>query len=462
MRIIIVKKILPILLIALLVLGGCTKTENNETAVESDVTAITSETTQDDSAQEIINEFHLDDPEELEAYQELLYQNIVEALNSDQYFVEEVQVEYYSQEYLEDVIYNSKESVYFGHTLSELENQFKGTKYAFTLGDNGETVVHEFKNYDFTTETLIKNVAIGTGVIVVCVIISIATDGASVPGAVVVIHQVVSGMAKGAISLAVSGAVFGGVTAGLMTGFETGDFDKAVKAAALEASESYKWGAIIGAASGGVAETITLAYASSGALSISEAAFIQYKNPKLPVSFIKNLSSIEQYYELETLAANGGLSLNAMASIYKETNYPIDLIKTFKTTKEGYIYSEQAGLFAQEVNGRLALIRDIDLNYVTDMMDDTGHYLTNLERMKLGYAAIDPATGEAYQLHHIGQTVDSPLAILTPKEHTGGGNNSILHDPNIGSGNGVHSIMPDAEWARQKQEFWKALAKLLE
>lgn len=460
MRIITAKKILPILLIAVLVIGGCAKTGNHDTVLESAAHEVASEQYQDDSFYEQINEYHLDDPEELEAYQDLLRQNIVEALDSDNYFVEEVKVEYYSQEYLEDVIYNSQESVYFGYTLNELENQFKGTKYAFSLGKNGETVVHEFENYDFTTETIIKNLAIGTGVIVICIVICVATEGAATPSAVVVIHQVVASMTKGAIAWAVSGAVLGGVAAGLMTGFETGDFDQAVKAAALEASESYKWGAIIGAASGGFQETLTLAYASGGALTLSDAAFIQYKNPQLPVSFIKNLSSIEQYYELESLAANGGLSLNTIASIYKETNYPIDLIKTFKSTKEGLIYSKEAGLFAQEVNGRLALIRDIDLNYVTEMPD--GKLLTNLERMQLGYAAIDPATGEAYQLHHIGQTIDSPLAILTLAEHTGGGNNIILHDPTIGSGNGVHSIMSNSEWDAQRETFWKALAELFQ
>ena len=69
--------------------------------------------------------------------------------------------------------------------------------------------------------------------------------------------------------------------------------------------------------------------------------------------------------------------------------------------------------------------------------------------MKLGYAAIDPITGQPYQLHHIGQSISSPLAILTPYEHSGGGNYAI------------HSTISPSEWAAQKKEFWKAVAELL-
>ena len=103
----------------------------------------------------------------------------------------------------------------------------------------------------------------------------------------------------------------------------------------------------------------------------------------------------------------------------------------------------------------MALIRSIDWNYESTL---AGKTVTNLERMKQGYAAIDPVTGKAFQLHHIGQSIDSPLAILTQFEHTGGGNDALLHDPKIAEG--VHKILSDAEWAAQKREFWKALAAL--
>ena len=44
------------------------------------------------------------------------------------------------KEYLDELAFNSQENVYFGYTLSELNAQFQGEKYIFTLGENNETV----------------------------------------------------------------------------------------------------------------------------------------------------------------------------------------------------------------------------------------------------------------------------------------------------------------------------------
>ena len=83
--------------------------------------------------------------------------------------------------------------------------------------------------------------------------------------------------------------------------------------------------------------------------------------------------------------------------------------------------------------------------------------VTNLERMKMGHPPIDPISGKAYELHHVGQSIDSPLAILTKVEHMQGGNNTILH--NTGIEEGVHSLIPDAEWNKTVRDFWIAFAE---
>lgn len=75
-----------------------------------------------------------------------------------------------------------------------------------------------------------------------------------------------------------------------------------------------------------------------------------------------------------------------------------------------------AGLYPEMINGKLALIREIDPNYVVKYED--GKAITNLDlMMKEGYSPHDPITGEEYQLHHINQEKNSPLAILTQSEH---------------------------------------------
>lgn len=110
-----------------------------------------------------------------------LYEQLVSDLDSSDYFVENVQAVYISQEYLDELAFNSQENVYFGYTLSELNAQFQGEKYIFTLGENNETVVVPWTDYDDAYERVIRNVAIGTGVILVCVTVSVVSAGVGAP-----------------------------------------------------------------------------------------------------------------------------------------------------------------------------------------------------------------------------------------------------------------------------------------
>lgn len=330
-----------------------------------------------------------------------LYTSLVSTLDSDEYFVENVQAVYISQEYIDELAYNSQANVFFGYTLAELNQQFDGAKYIFTLGENNETTVEPWADYDDTYDRIIQNVAVGTGVILLCVTVSVVSGGAAV-------SMIFAVAAKSAAIGALSGAALGGVSAGIVTGIQTGSMDEALKSAALAGSEGFKWGAISGAITGGVSE----------------------------------------YQGLKGATLNG-LSMNEAAAIQKESGYPLDVIKTFKT-KEQYEICKKAGLRPEMVNGKINLVRDIDLSF----KDEFGR--TNLERMQKGLAALDPATGETYQLHHIGQKMDSTLAILTESEHMQGGNNTIWHVL------GNESEIDRDIFAQQRKQFWKDMAKLLE
>ena len=349
------------------------------------------------------NTTYLNNPALFEYLESTVYQSLIENL-SDDYIVEEVNTVYLSKEYIANLTFNSQENIYFGYTLSELDAHFKGQKYIFTLGENGQTVVKPFEKYDDTFDKIIKNVAIGTGVILVCVTVSVVTGGAGLPA----VSMIFAASAKTATIMALSGAASGAVISGAIEGVVTHDFDKAMKAAALGASEGYKWGAITGAVAGGLKEGIALKNATSSGLTMNEAALIQ-----------------------------------------KESKYPIDVIKGFKNMEQ-YKICKNAGLKPFTVNGKTALIRgDIDLKFV----DEFGR--TNLQRMQNGLAPIDSATGKAFELHHIGQKMDSTLAILTKAEHMQGGNNTIWHT--FGSSSEIDRTIFDS----QRKEFWKAMAEIL-
>lgn len=350
----------------------------------------------------------MNDPNLLRYTEDAIYENLVATLDSDEYFVENVSAVYISQEYIDELAYNSQANIYFGYTLQELAEQFQGKKYIFTLGDDGSTIVTEFEEYDDTYDRALKNVAIGTGIILVCVTVSLVSAGLGAPA----VSMIFSVAAQSGTKMALSGGIMGGVAAGIVTGVQTGDMDEALKAAALVGSESFKWGAITGVISGGASEAIALKGAT-----------------------------------------RSGLTMNEAATIQRESKYPLDVIKQFKSMDQ-YEICKNAGLYPVTVNGKTSLVRAIDLDYV----DDFGR--TNLQRMKEGLAAIDPDSGLPYELHHIGQKTDSTLAILTKAEHMQGGNNSIWHE--FGSASEVHSAANEALWNRQRQTYWRQLATLLE
>lgn len=345
----------------------------------------------------------LNDPSLLPYIEYSIYENLVQELGSDQYFIEKVDAVYISKEYLDEVAYNSQSNIYFGYTLAELDEQFQGKKYVFTLGDEGQTIVKEMESLEEDVYTkVVRNVVTGTGVILVCVTVSVLTGG--VAPAVSVIF---AASAKTGAVVALSSGVFSGIVAGAVTGFKTNDIDQALEAAALRGSEGFKWGAICGAISGGVTEFSMLKDATMNGLTMNEAAFIQ-QDSGMPLDVIKQLKSMEQY----------------------------DILKS-------------AGLKVQSVNGRVALVRNIDLSKI----DIFGR--TNFQRMMDGLAPLDPE-GIPYELHHIGQKMDSTLAILTKAEHRLGENHQIWHLF------GEETQINRTVFNKQKIEFWKSMAEMIQ
>lgn len=348
----------------------------------------------------------IDDPEFLEYLKQEVYTKAVRSIHSDQYFVNEVKAIYISKEYLEESAYNMKTNTIFGYKLADLENHFQGQPYMFTVGEDGSTVVKKIEtSVDATYKKILKNVAVGTGVIIVFVTVSSVSG---LIGGAPAVHLIFTVGAKSAKAAALSGMLIGGVSAATLKGYQTGDMSEAISSGVVSGSESFKWGAISGAVTGAGKEAVNL----------------------------------------KKLCENG-LTINEAAKIQKQSGYPPEVIKQFKSMKEYEVYKE-AELYPMKVNGNEALIRNIDLNYKSDL---AGHEVTNLERMKLGYAPIDSGTGKPYELHHINQKNDGPLAILTRTEHEG--NSSILN-----------SIGKKTEIDREKfskeirKAFWKDYARL--
>lgn len=385
------KRLGALLLCTLLALTGCSRSEPvkdpvpnpNDLISESDAdeTEAAEENEETDQTESALIQYTGLDDVELHGYIEnRIYSDTISALNSEEYVVEGVKASYISKEHLEEVAYNSQSNVYFGYNLEDLDDLFQGTRYVFTLGEDGNTTVQSLEELqDVSSETVLKNIAIGSGVILVCVTVSSVTGGLGAPAASAIFAM----SATSAQTAALSSAVFGSISAGIITGIKTGDFKEAMKAAALAGSEGFKWGALTGAVTGGIKE-----------------AFVLKK------------------------ATKSGLTMNDAAKIQKESLLPMDVVSEMHSFKEYEIYKE-ANLEKVIVRGRNILIpKDLDLEYVGQTSE--GNTLTNLERMHAGKAPIDPVTDKSYQLHHINQKDDATLALLSPSQH-GGSNNSILH-----------------------------------
>ena len=210
----------------------------------------------------------LNDAALLRYMEDNIYSGLADALPTEDYIIENVETVYVSKEYIEELNYNSQVNLFFGYTLAELDEQFQGTRYVFTLGEDGQTAVQPFEAYDDTYDRVLKNVAIGTGVILVCVTVSVVTAGAGLT----TVSVVFAASAKTAAIEGLSGGFFGGLAAGIIEGVRTGDFDAALKAAALAGSEGFKWGAISGSIVGAATELRTARHAADALDNVDDAA----------------------------------------------------------------------------------------------------------------------------------------------------------------------------------------------
>ena len=112
---------------------------------------------------------------------------------------------------------------------------------------------------------------------------------------------------------------------------------------------------------------------------------------------------------------------------------------------------ENAGLKVEEVGDRICLNRqDIDWDY----KDPNG--MTNRERMENGLSPLNK-DGLPYELHHVGQKNDAPLAELTHSEHMSPENNKTLHPIRTGS-----EVDHGYSWKDIREDHWKARAEQFE
>ena len=346
---------------------------------------------------------------ETEQLENVIKKELANNLGSDDY---EINVHAFrvSKEFLEEMAFKNRQTNWFGYYLANVDVEMEGKKWVLTV-EGDQTIVKEFKPYDDTYDIALRNVAIGTGVIVICVTVSVVSGGLGAPA----VSAIFLASAKTGAIYGISSGAISGVVSGVTTAIKTdGDMDATLKAAAKAGSRSYMYGCISGAVVGGVGEAVTIHGATAS-----------------------------------------GLSMNEAELLHQETGWSYETISQIKSSEEALIY-QQAGLKEAVVGGRTMLVQDIDWDYQSTLGDKIA---TNLERMQNGYAPVypDPTTPGAdlfYQFHHVNQNPDGVLAILKAAEHQP--NASVLNTPGK---QGVQSFL-GSTWNKQRKDLWKAFAEM--
>lgn len=268
------RKIIAAICICMMAFTGCTygiTNESNEGNTEY-IYNSTEDLTELETDAEIVNddiddyseylpttepdfsEINLSDGRLTEYLEDSLMAGLEEDFGDDNFIIKEIEMKYISKEYIDEIEFNSNNNVWFGYNISELEEKFKDTPYVFSLSDDGETIVKPLEGYDDTYEKVLKNVAIGTGVILICVTVSAVTAAVGAEP----ISVVFAASAKSATTMALSNGAISAIITGIVKGVSSDDVDETIAAAALAGSEAFKWGAISGAILGGVSEAYTI------------------------------------------------------------------------------------------------------------------------------------------------------------------------------------------------------------
>lgn len=255
------KRVVSLVLSIIMLLTGCgqgqsqmTTTSNSSTVAES-IETIES-TVEPIASDKVVPQYDSLDDENLLCYvEDAVYTELVQILDPEIYYVEGVETTYVSKEYLEEVEYNSQSNIFFGYSLADLDAQFQGKRYAFTLDENGQTCVQEIVEVkDETYDDIVKNVAIGGGVILACATVACITKNPAATvtaGKTVKLIFIASSIgAKAGTVMALQSAGIGGTAAAIIEAIQTGDVEKTLEAGLVGASEGFKLGAIFGTVQG--------------------------------------------------------------------------------------------------------------------------------------------------------------------------------------------------------------------
>ena len=168
-----------------------------------------------------------------------------------------------------------------------------------------------------------------------------------------------------------------------------------------------------------------------------------------PIESIKESGSPEST-DADTDCKREGLTDEEKQDIKEKTGWSDKIVDSIRSMDEAKIYMD-AGLIEGEINGKPALIQPkIDGSACNESKWPDW---SNKELAEEGYPPRDE-NGRPYELHHIGQNPDSPLAELTYEQHHCNGNFKVLHTFD-------ESTIDRRDFNRERAEYWMERSKTM-
>ena len=224
------KSIIVIISILSLLLSGCGR--------KKDDSAVQNEATEEPSGE--VSEF---DSESLQAIKDQVYAELNEQLPTDEYLVQDVKVIYLSEDEVDNL--SPEDKVYFGFSANGLNDVITSDMAVIEQMDSGEVNVKSEKLLDKEDRTtIIKNLAIGTGIILVCVTVACITQDMEIENelltAFIALAPKASAIGAGLFT------VITGTVSGVVEYVKSKNLKESFRKLIVDGSKGFKWGAVAG------------------------------------------------------------------------------------------------------------------------------------------------------------------------------------------------------------------------
>lgn len=179
-----------------------------------------------------------------------------------------------------------------------------------------------------------------------------------------------------------------------------------------------------------------------------ESPFAQMEYENEIKSIVPNTKQIETSLKVEN--KQGCLTDIEKKEIKKQTGWSSHVVDAIRTIEEAQVYIN-AGLIEGKINGKSTLLQP---QIKGDAINDTKFpNICNKVHAEQGRPPRD-VNGRPYELHHIGQNPESPLAELTCEQHRDCNNFKILHTFD-------ESSIDRIQFKKEREKYWSERSKTL-